>query len=242
MSSAEPTDKVTFNYTRISHPFQAPLDNFTKLNYQFLTETEKSLIKTFKEAQDQTETNVFMEIDFDKFLDDLNFHIVSYEDFSSFKDPTQTKQLLYEMKSLTENVLQNVEANFSACENLQKINVMKSKITEQNQDARQAFAQLESTPDFPQKVAELSTLFVISDQIAQKYGKLIVKIKQFELYFCQDIDALHESLSKVDAGEATFDKIKEVSQRCSDALQVIVSQLSEVIDLHFVKEDSKLVG
>lgn len=242
MSAGETAEKTSFNYSRFAHPYQVPLENFTKQGFQFLAECEQRHIQLFKESQQQTDVNIFMDIDFDRFLDDLGFHIIGYEDFSSFKDPAQTKQLLYEMKSITENLLQNIEANFSACENLQKINAMKSKISEQNQDCRNAFTQLEGTPDFTQKTGDLRTLFAASEQIATKYSKLIIKIKQFEFFFSQDMDALHASLSKVDAGDATFENIRDVSKKCVDALQSVALQLAGFIDMQFVKEDSKLVG
>lgn len=240
-AAAQTVDKIAFNYSRIQHPYHTPLDNFMRLNHQFLTNFEQSILKVFKAAQDQEDANVFIEIDFDQFLDDLNFHIVSYEDFSSFKDPTKTKEMLYKMKDITENALQNIEANITACKNLHKINTLKTKILEESSDLKGAFGELESQAEFHSKAGELSSLFSVSEQFISRYSLLITKVKQFELFFSQDIDSLHNCLSMYDNSTVTFEKISELSLKCRDELEKIGGQLAEIIDLQFVKEDSKLV-
>lgn len=241
MSQPSPYNKSPLTYTRVPHNFQSAWNNYIRNKHQFLLDEETRIINAFKEAQSQSEANIFLEIDFDKFLDDMNFHIASYEDFSSFKDPVQTKQAIYEMKNLTENILQNIEANRSVSENLHTILSMTPKITNQNNDVRMAFSNFETFTDFHMSVEDLKTLFTNSEQIVIKYSRLIIKIKQFELFFCQDIDSLQTSLKVFDGSEIKYEKISELSEKCETHFRQTLENVNDLIDLRFEREDSKLV-
>lgn len=234
-------DRSKQSYARIPHTFHQPWESFLKSNHVFLEENETLLISSFKEVENQADVNIFLEIDFERYLNDLNFHIVNYEDFSSFKDPVETKQLILEMKGITDNVIQNLEANSAVAESISTILTLKSKITEQITNLRDSFSASETIDDFYLQTNELSTLFSNGTQLIQKFNKIVLKVRQFELFFCQDIDALQASVKIFSEEETSHEKIKELADKCSIIFNKLCENVSVLTDIKFEKENSKLV-
>ena len=87
-------DRTKINYTRFSHNLKEQFDKYLANSYDFLSISENNYTEIFRGLTNQDEINTFLEIDMDRILSDLNFHIAGFKDFNASADPVKVKELI----------------------------------------------------------------------------------------------------------------------------------------------------
>ena len=253
---------LNLSFNRFSANMRGQFDSYLSSHFPFLNDLETDLRINFQEMDEEDEVNAFFEMDLENLLNELDFHIVNFDEFKIYEQPDEVKRLLKEMKEVLTGNLKNNETALKTVNNMKIIEEFFDSLDEKDEQAMLGLAEEEKDFNMTRTAQTIKPALAQAVEVVNKMMKAVVKGKRTQITFTIEDTVLSGLIQEYPSDQLSVNDILKAYDSCNglferllddieDSLQQNMAEKNEELDLKvkntanlffrfFSKEDSQL--
>lgn len=218
-------EKGNQSVTRLTFDLKTKFDKYFLSRMPFIRNLELSIKAGFKDAEEDEEINAFFELEVTSLIDELNFHLVSFDSFSAADNVERVKKFLEQIQRVLYGSLKNNEITLKALDNIQLITSFFESLENRTEDALGRISIVEKDFDMTNTPVKLKTALGSLEEVCLTMMKAIRKMKKTQLTFTIDDQLLSSLIQQMSTNEITLNSVMERFDRANEVLADLQREL-----------------
>ena len=228
------------SFNRFSANMRGQFDTYLSSHFPFLNDLQRDLRINFQEMDEEDEVNAFFEMDTENLLNEVDFHIVNFDEFRIYEQPDKVKELLNEMKEVLMGNLKNNETALKTINNMKIIEEFFDSLDEKDIIAQEELAQEEKDFNMTRTAQTIKPALAKAVEVVNKMMKAVTKAKRTQITFTIEDTVLSGLIQEYPSDQLTVNDILKAYDSCNALFERILDDINETLELNLKEKSEEL--
>lgn len=221
--------QTTLPSTHYVSDLKLRFEKYLLARFSYIADIEANLILSFKDSEDEEDANSFFELNILRLLDELNFHIMSYDGFRVVDYIDKVKKLLNQMLKALYGNTKNNEITLKALDNIQLIANFFTALKTKSTEMLELLYITEKEFDIVNTPPKLKVALESTEEVCIRMMKSVRKIKRTQITFTIDDELLSALVNEHERVEIRLEHVMQHFDNCSTFFEAIQQDIETIL-------------
>ena len=227
------------SYQKDSFEIKKRFDKYILTNYRFIDDIDHSLKSNFKHTEEEEEINAFFELSTNELISEMDFYVVSYDDFQMVDNLDRNRNFLEKMQEILYSSLKNSDIMLKALNTMDAIANFYTSLVEKKNDLISHISLMEKDLAIYDTLDKLQATIESAVEICLRMMKAVRKIKKTQITFTIDEELLSSLIQEIDKKNIALHDILQHSTETKNSFEKLQQEIETVLqsDLSIQNDD-----